>query len=81
MTKNGTTELRRVLARWAAARLRPIGRHIVVANNQAPCPADLDGDGFVTGDDFTLFVTWFEAGTSATSTTTASSPATTSSCT
>ncbi len=27
-----------------------------------PCPADLDGDGFVTGDDFTLFVTWFEAG-------------------
>ncbi len=26
------------------------------------CPADVDGDGFVTGDDFTLFVTWFEAG-------------------
>ncbi len=27
-----------------------------------PCPADMDGDGFVTGDDFTLFVTWFEGG-------------------
>ncbi len=28
----------------------------------APCPADLDGDGFVTGDDFTLFVDYFERG-------------------
>ena len=27
-----------------------------------PCPADVDGDGFVTGDDFTLFVEWFEVG-------------------
>ncbi len=26
------------------------------------CSADLDGDGFLSGDDFTLFVTWFEAG-------------------
>ncbi len=26
------------------------------------CPADVDGDGFVTGDDFQLFVEWFETG-------------------
>ncbi len=35
-------------------------RHVTFA--PPPCRADLDGDGFVTGDDFTLFVTWFEAG-------------------
>ncbi len=29
---------------------------------EPPCPADLDGDGFVTGDDFQLFVEWFEDG-------------------
>ena len=26
------------------------------------CPADADCDGFVTGDDFQLFVEWFEIG-------------------
>ena len=26
------------------------------------CAADLDCDGFVTGDDFQLFVEWFEIG-------------------
>ncbi len=26
------------------------------------CRPDVDGDGFVTGDDFSLFVTWFETG-------------------
>ncbi len=26
------------------------------------CPADLDRDGFITGDDFQLFVEWFEIG-------------------
>ncbi len=27
-----------------------------------PCPADYDGDGFISGDDMTLFVIDFEAG-------------------
>ncbi len=26
------------------------------------CPADLNGDGFVNGDDYDLFASWFEAG-------------------
>lgn len=27
-----------------------------------PCPADFDGDGFLTGDDFDVYVAAFEAG-------------------
>ncbi len=30
--------------------------------DECECLGDLDGDGFITGDDFTLFVTWFETG-------------------
>jgi len=37
----------------------------VTFSNVHACPADFDGDGFVTGDDFDAFVADFEAGNSA----------------
>ncbi len=40
------------------------GDRVIVVTGfvQPPCPADVDQDGFISGDDFTLFVEWFEVG-------------------